>query len=54
MLAHQAANLLRIDDDALLSESSAHAAIAVGLEYFADGLDPGDDLGGVRLHSGGS
>jgi hypothetical protein len=43
-LAHQAAYLLVVDDDAALTKRGADAPVAVGLELVADRLHPGDEL----------
>src|SRR4051812_41388015 len=44
VLAHQAADLLAVDDDALVAERGADAAIAVALELVADGCHAADEL----------
>jgi hypothetical protein len=41
--AHQPADLLAVDDDTLVAECGANAAVAVGLEFVAD-RDHADDI----------
>ena len=50
VLAHQAADLLRIDDHPSMTELSANPAIAIGLKLTADRRDIGDYLSVVGLH----
>lgn len=44
VLAHQAVDLLAVDDDALLAERGTDAAIAVAFELVADGCHASDEL----------
>ena len=50
VLAHQATNLLGIDDHPSVTELSANPAIAIGLKLIADRRDIGDDRSIVSLH----
>src|SRR5271169_4984462 len=59
MFAHQSAELLMIDDDALMAKLGADSPIAVSLELVADRLHATDDFaiierGGRRVVEGGS
>ena len=45
VFAHQTADLLAVDDDALVAQRGTDTAIAVGFELLTDRLDAGDDLG---------
>jgi hypothetical protein len=49
MLAHQPADLLVVDDDALMTKIGADASIAVSLELVADSLHVTNDLGVIDL-----
>ena len=49
VLAHQPADLLMIDDDALVTQLGADAAIAVSLKLVADRLHAADDLGIIEM-----
>jgi hypothetical protein len=54
VLAHQAADLLGIDDMAAVAEFGADPAVAVALEGVGDGADLRDDLGIGRFPVGRS
>jgi hypothetical protein len=47
--AHQPADLLAVDDDTLVAQCGADAAVAVGLELVADRNHAGDDRGILDL-----
>ena len=54
MLAHQPADLLGVDDDALMAQLGADPPIAIALELVADRRDPRDDRGVVGFVAGAS
>src|SRR5512134_587546 len=53
MLAHDAADLLGVDDDPLMPQLGADPPITVTFELLADRRDPRDDLGVVGLDGWG-
>ena len=49
VLTHQAAQLLAVHHDALVTQGGTYAAAtAIAIELVADGADPGEDLAGIQ------
>ena len=48
VLAHEAAQLLAVHHDALVTQRGAHASITIALKLVADLADPGEHFPGIQ------